>query len=165
MGRQTKKQRERKAQRKAGFSSVYGGPEDGGTPTVAVPNAKRREHVVSTTHSRKAANGDPGAYRRPAGDNPLGAVDPDLHKLNGLRPSPLQQEQARRRLENLNNYLQAKPMPILEQLKSVGIVPHFNHEADVVILSLREIRQADEMLAAKGTLFEQLYGKDVDPNG
>lgn len=184
MGRKTKRQRERKqAQRRAGNNSDQV-LLDEGQATVDVNVGYRRPRVQPAGMGAPPNRRGPYPRRsdatrdhpiveafRQIGENLAAARDRQGNlpprKASHVRPSPLQQDQARRRLEALNTFLQAKPVPILDQLKGLGVPFNVAHNVpgdrkyDTVVIKLVDLEEADRKIASKGTLYEQLYKGDV----
>ncbi len=80
--------------------------------------------------------------------------------------TPEENNVALERMKALNYMLREKPRPVLEQLESLGItyqvvqnVPD-DRRFDTVVLLMKEVEAADAAIAAKGSLYDQMYGKD-----
>lgn len=74
-------------------------------------------------------------------------------------------EQASRRMKAVLDMLNVKPAPILEQLKQIGvpftIVQNVRGEPkyDTVVMKVSDLEAADREIAAKGTLYSQIYNE------
>ncbi len=89
-------------------------------------------------------------------------------RIKNQTPQDAEKAQAvRRRLEALMQFLQKEPVPILDQLRALGIAVKVCHNVpeqpqyDTVVLLLREIQAADAKIKSEGTLYDQLYKGQV----
>lgn len=177
MGRQTKKQRERK-QRKATPQKAQ--PVVSQMPSTTKRGVPRSQVRKTTPEERQRPPVTAERFNPVQGEHPIVEVfraigrtakeNPRVQQSRsagktaaGVKPSAIQQDEARRRLESLNEMLMARPKPILEQLKEIGIpyqvmrnVPE-DRQYDTVVIKVEDIKAADRKIAGRGTLYEQLY--------
>lgn len=158
MGRQTKKQRERKAAQKRTVTTPSG--------TEVVQPRKQRSQMPGTA---KAGYRPPVEHKEIRKNPQVNSTVADglKHFLGGMKgksaTSPEQREQASHRLKVVSDMLRAHPAPILEQLKQVGVpiaVVHNvrgNPEYDTVVIKVADLQAADARIAKQGTLYEQIW--------
>lgn len=81
------------------------------------------------------------------------------------KPTEGQKEEAIRRLRALTELLQAKPKPILQQLTEIDVpyqVTQQENGDDFITVRMKDIERADADLASRGTLYEQMYGRETE---
>ncbi|QCG78182.1 hypothetical protein SEA_CANDLE_75 [Mycobacterium phage Candle] len=182
MGRKTKKQKQRakakatQAQTPAAKPKAKSQMPSGAKKSLRVVNgpstpqedaAAKLQKLAETLRSAGTTLGDP--RRRPS-QMPQQQLRPEVGKFKKAKPSEYQQEQAVLRLQALQNFLHAKPKPILNQLEELGvrIVPFqasFGPDGieQAMLIPMQDIARADAEIASRGTLYDQLY-RGEDPS-
>lgn len=156
MGRQTKKQRDRKAQQKRTVTTPEG--VEVVQPRSQFPKGAKKPLRPPTPHRERD--------QRHSGTVPPAAAVGEFFKnmaASAGKVTPEQREEASRRLKAVLDMLQVKPQPILQQLKDIG-VPYTtvhnvrgNPQYDTVVMKVTDLEEADRRIAGRGTLYDQMY--------
>ena len=167
MGRQTKAQQARKKAKQANRIQASATATKGqGTPATKFPYGLRGVKI-------KPFIGADGKPVRPTLKETLESLRETLSNIEGggfkpigkVQDSRMYPDTARQTMAKLMEMLQAKPLPILEQLKQVGVTVTYcrlpgstSLHPDGAVLKLEEVQRADRQIASRGSLYDQIYG-------
>lgn len=158
MGRQTKKQRERKAGVKRTVTTPDGSQVQAGPRQSKMPKAAKQGVRPPTQHVLRS-----GPTGTPAGSsNPLEALLKAFSRgASGVTPEA--KAAASHRMARVLDMLNLKPTPILEQFSQIGL-PYTIHKNvqgdsryDTVVILVSDLEAADRRIASRGTLQEQIW--------
>lgn len=178
MGRKTKRQKQRQAQRKeqsakdkeaqvivrpggggrGGETQLAG---TGGSGGATMPNQQDVNEALQGFRAALANAQKRSGSRKVDAPTVEGTVAGD-RKARGAKPSPVQVDEAYKRLKALNDLLVAEPKNVLDYLEELGIncqlVKNVQGDPlfDTVVMSMEDINKANAEIARRGTLKQQL---------